>query len=445
MIIAQIIEDIKIKCVLFMFFNYYTWEEIFNNSTNTLWLNNIISWEDSSFLLNHDLFLSLVFLNNLFNSLYFTTFLQSFYSILDYIIVIFNQTNSVNFLNNLFFLDLFFFLNLFFFKYSYFFITNNVDNLFFYFSLNNEFYLFLYSFYYSFMDYVFNIQPISVYDSFAFNFNLTLLNYFYFIKWFFIFIFFIFLFVNVIRFNKFSITSNFYFSRNYFFFSSLAFENRLQFDFTVNFLYFLLLVWFIIVMTYDDVYVELVEVFHFFLIFIFIFVIFYLLYKYSIHYFAFLENSVSEGFSTSFIAKQFVRDVSNSFALFLRFFLLLFRLNIYDGLDDFLDSYYIFFTDFDEDSYFDELFFYNNFFFYFSDNHEDIIFYMPMELEWTEDLFSKYFIIWGKFFMFWAFILEEVFRLSLAFYIFYLIIFEVHAVNISYNEDNFMNKKVLSN
>jgi len=134
-------------------------------------------------------------------------------------------------------------------------------------------------------------------------------------------------------------------------------------------------------MTYDDVNVEIVELTHFFICSFFAFVIGYLLYKYSIHYFAFLENSVSEGFSTSYIAKQFVRDVSNTFALFLRFFLLLFRLNIYDGLDDFLDSYYIFFIDFDEDSYNDELFFFSDFFFYFSDNREDVIFYQPVEFD----------------------------------------------------------------
>lgn len=131
-------------------------------------------------------------------------------------------------------------------------------------------------------------------------------------------------------------------------------------------------------MTYDDINVEVVELMHMFICLFFLLIIFYLLFKYSIHYFSFLENSVSEGFSTSYIAKQFVRDVSNTFALFLRFFLLLFRLNIYDGLDDFLDSYYIFFIDFDEDSYYDELFFITDFFF-ITDNREDIIFYSPTE------------------------------------------------------------------
>jgi hypothetical protein len=46
-------------------------------------------------------------------------------------------------------------------------------------------------------------------------------------------------------------------------------------------------------------------------------------------------------------------------------------------------------------------------------------------------------LCWGKFFFFIFFILEEILRLSLAFYICYLIVFEVHSVNCSYLEDNY--------
>jgi hypothetical protein len=53
------------------------------------------------------------------------------------------------------------------------------------------------------------------------------------------------------------------------------------------------------------------------------------------------------------------------------------------------------------------------------------------------DLFYIYFICWAKFFTFIFFILEEILRLSLGFYICYLIIFEVHSVNGTYLEDNF--------
>jgi hypothetical protein len=53
------------------------------------------------------------------------------------------------------------------------------------------------------------------------------------------------------------------------------------------------------------------------------------------------------------------------------------------------------------------------------------------------DIFYIYFICWAKLYLFIFFILEEILRLSLAFYICYLIIFEVHAVNCSYIEDNY--------
>lgn len=182
--------------------------------------------------------------------------------------------------------------------------------------------------------------------------------------------------------------------------NNFAYENRLQLDWVLFFLFFSLVVWVPLLMTYDDVNVEVVELVHSFICLFFVFIVFFLLYKYSIHYFSFLENTVSDGYSTAYILKQFVRDISNTFALFLRFFLLLFRLNIYDGLDDFLDSYYIFFIDFDEDSYFDELFVSFDFLFYFSDNREDVIFYKPLELDWWGDCFSRFFVLFGKFFFF---------------------------------------------
>ena len=76
-----------------------------------------------------------------------------------------------------------------------------------------------------------------------------------------------------------------------------------------------------------------------------------------IHFFSFLEASVAEGRTASFIAKQFVRDGLNTFAFILRTFILMVRLNVYDMVDDFLDSYYIFLGDFDDDEYFIDLFF----------------------------------------------------------------------------------------
>jgi hypothetical protein len=81
----------------------------------------------------------------------------------------------------------------------------------------------------------------------------------------------------------------------------------------------------------------------------FLAVIAFLFFKYSTHYFAFLEASYGENQSVLMIARQFFRDFINTFALLLRFIILLIRLNVYDSLDDFYDSYFIFIGDFDEE------------------------------------------------------------------------------------------------
>jgi len=175
--------------------------------------------------------------------------------------------------------------------------------------------------------------------------------------------------------------------------------------------------------------------------FFFCILISFLIFKYSVHYFAFLESSIAEGKSVNYAAKQFFRDFINTFALFLRFFILLFRLNVYDTLDDFYDSYYIYVGDFDDDEYFFEMFFsFYSFFYYDFDNHDDRSLSLEDENEFLIDLFVVYFYCWAKFFTFIFFILEEILRLSLAFYICYLITFEVHSVNCTYSEDNYLNE-----
>ncbi len=194
-----------------------------------------------------------------------------------------------------------------------------------------------------------------------------------------------------------------------------------------------------LIATFDDDQEELIEIFDTSFFSFFCLLITFLVFKYSQHYFAFLEASVSEGRTASYVAKQFFRDFINTFALLLRFFILLFRLNVYDTLDDFYDSYFIFVGDFDDDEYFVELFFSVYVMFYLDyDNNDDRSFFFEDENEFIMDLFYIYFIVWTKFLTFFFFILEEILRLSLAFYICYLIIFEVHAVNCSYVEDEYI-------
>ena len=170
--------------------------------------------------------------------------------------------------------------------------------------------------------------------------------------------------------------------------------------------------------------------------------IFYLCFKHSIHYFAFLEASKTETRSVKFIANQFFADFLATFSLMLRFYTLLFRMNVYDNLDDFFDSYYIFVGDFDDDEYLNELFLSIHGTILFTlDNNDDRSFLLEDENDFSNDFFYTYFVLWGKLYLFVFFIAELAARLGLAFYIFYLIIFEVHAVNCSYREDNFLNTK----
>ena len=205
---------------------------------------------------------------------------------------------------------------------------------------------------------------------------------------------------------------------------------------------FFLLYWGAVLMTFDDDQEEVIEFIdtQFFLFFTLI--IIYLVFKYSTHYFSFLESSLNDGRTAVFLTKQFFRDTLNTLSLMLRFYVLLFRINVYDILDDVLDSYYIFLGDFDDDEYFNELFYsIHGTLFFTNDNQDDRSFLLEDENSFSNDLFYSYFVVWGKLNFFLFFIVEESARLGLAFYISFLIIFEVHSVNCSYKEDTFLESK----
>lgn len=298
--------------------------------------------------------------------------------------------------------------------------------------------IFLDYFYDVFLIINFQTEFIIIYNTMSINLLTNIINILYF---FIILVFLLNLLIilnSTFRNNNISIKFNFTLSRFYFYFYNLSKEIRINFELLIQFGFFILFIWIFNLMSYDDLNLEIIELFNLILVYFFLFIIIYLLFKYSFHYFAFLEPTVTEGKSNLFILKQFVRDISNTFALFLRFFLLLFRLNIYDGLDDFLDSYALFFYDFDEDNLLfssnininDDFNFSNS----FDNNNQD----KEITLFIFEDLFKNYLLYFFEIIYFFIFILEELFRLSLALYILYLIIFEVHSVNCSYTEDMYI-------
>ena len=111
------------------------------------------------------------------------------------------------------------------------------------------------------------------------------------------------------------------------------------------------------------------------------------------HYFSFLEAGKNDSKSISLIS-QAIFDGFNIVGFTARFLVLMIRLNIYDGIDDILDSYYIFLADFEEEEYFTD-----SFFSLFStlsfdtDVNDDRSFLFEDEVDFSTDLFTLYFII----------------------------------------------------
>ena len=233
-----------------------------------------------------------------------------------------------------------------------------------------------------------------------------------------------------------------HFSRFYYYFFSMSREIRVQLEVVFQTILFFMLYWLFTLMVFDDDQEEIIEFVDTSFIWFFTFIIFYLFYKHSIHYFSFLEASVSQGRTVVFMTKQFVNDMINSASLVFRFYILLFRMNVYDSIEDVLDSYYIFVGDFDDDEYLTELFLpIHGTLFFTLDNNDDRSFLLEDENGFANDFFFLYYVLWGKLFLFIVFTIEEAGRLSLAFYISYLITFDVHAVSASYKEDNYLSTK----
>jgi hypothetical protein len=74
--------------------------------------------------------------------------------------------------------------------------------------------------------------------------------------------------------------------------------------------------------------------------------------------------------------------------------LFFFRVNVYDFIEDVLDTYYIFIGDFDDDEYLNEIFFsFYGVTFFTSDNQDDRSFLFEDENDFSADFFYLYFII----------------------------------------------------
>jgi hypothetical protein len=188
-----------------------------------------------------------------------------------------------------------------------------------------------------------------------------------------------------------------YATRVLYYLNSISLETRFQFEAGLQAFFFVFTYTSMMMTTFDDDQEELLEFFNCMLYYFFLFTLVYYLYKYSIHFFSFLEASKNDGKSSSPFS-QSLFDGLNVIAFTLRFLMLMIRLNVYDGIDDALDSYYIFMADFEEEEYFSD-----SFFSLFStlsfdtDVNDDRSFLLEDEMDFSTDLFTIYFIVWGKF------------------------------------------------
>lgn len=125
-------------------------------------------------------------------------------------------------------------------------------------------------------------------------------------------------------------------------------------------------------------------------------------------------------------------------ALSVRFYILLFRINVYDMLDDCFDSYYIFIGDFAENSYNEEaLVRLSEAAATLGENQSDLALTNDSALDTGRDLYVNLAILYLKVMTWLIFLLELALRLSLAVYVCYLVLVEVHGVNRSYLEDRY--------
>lgn len=407
-------------------------------SNDRLWLDDVLNWEEVFDISLCDFTLYGFLATPFFSTNYF--FLDSHIKIsfLDLIFLTdFNKKNYSREFFDLIMWDLLTVLNAKFFPLQFFFYSDYQDFILVLLRYSPELLLALNDYLnYYWLDRIFLYTPTTVFDLFSDAANASIVQFTEILILFFFFIWTIVFFINLFNLFKWNNPLEIYFVKFLNYLYVISKESRVQFESMVQTFFFFVFYWSMLIATFDDDQEELIEMFDTGFFFFFCLLILFLLYKYSLHYFAFLESSVTEGKSVNYVTKQFFRDFINTFALLLRFFILLFRLNVYDTLDDFYDSYYIYVGDFDDDEYFFDMFFSFYPYFYFDfDNHDDRDVTLEDENEFLVDLFCIYFYCWAKFFTFIFFILEEILRLSLAFYICYLIIFEVHSVNCTYSED----------
>ena len=289
-----------------------------------------------------------------------------------------------------------------------------------------------------------NFTPAAVFDSYVNNLNYSFSEGVITFVMFVFYVWFIIYFVLTSSSLKWSTNYINQMIRFQYFFISLAKDVRMQFEAVLHTFVFFLFWWVAALMTFDDDQEEMIEFIDTMFVAFFIVLTFYFVLKHSVHFFSFLEASVTGGRDNKFIIKQFKADALGVFSFAMRFYISIIRVNVYDTAEDFLDTYYIFVGDFDDDGYLSELFFsLHGTLFFTMDNQDDRSFLLEDESSFSYDFYYIYYMLWAKFAYFFFLTVECAGKYAIGLFITYLVVFEMHAVSCSYVEDKyFLNKRL---
>jgi hypothetical protein len=191
-------------------------------------------------------------------------------------------------------------------------------------------------------------------------------------------------------------------------------------------------------MAFDDEKEDFISFFDTSLVNFCLLLVIYVVWQHSLHFWAFLSATRGSGRRVRLIGEQFTSDMLSIVALSVRFYILLFRINVYDMLDDCFDSYYVFIGDFAENTYTEEaLVHLGDGAATLVENQSDLGLTNDSTLDTGRDLYLSLAIVYLKIMTWLIFLLELALRLTLAVYVCYLVLIEVHGVNRSYVEENY--------
>lgn len=238
-------------------------------------------------------------------------------------------------------------------------------------------------------------------------------------------------FVNVKYLNQ----LNVYFVSFYKYFYSKSYQLGMDYRFTLLAFSLLFSYWFFIILNYDENSYSFIEVLDSWLFYCFVFAAILTLFKLSFYALSVLEVIRSSESTFALLVSQFGRDVFAWYSLVLRIASLLLRMTLYDILDDFIESYYVFFDDFIDDADTTVLllsFYEDNNSFDLSNRNQSLDF--NEKFFYTFDFYITYINILQGLFMFWFFLIEELFKLLLGIFITYMILIEIYSGLLSYSE-----------